>query len=333
MGVSTIGSQLNNLFLLQSLRQQLNNTQMQISTGKKGNMLSDLGGAGASSALSYRNSQSMLDGYMANLNVVKGRVSVMDKALANVADTARDTLTTLRTQLQSGQPFDAIMRDDANNALQNVMNKMNIKLDGRYLFSGSDVENPPHNNATALTSSVAGTITTLMGGGSFDKNDVLGDMRGITGNALGFSTSSLVSESISFRADDGRDIDYTVHAHQEGFNDILRGLATVANLPTPTNDLEKEQYWTLVNSAIDLLDQGAKAVDTYQGNLGSRSRIITDLLADHEDNSLTLKNFIGSIEDIDMADAATRLQQLQAQLQISYNVTASLKDLSLVNFL
>ena len=135
------------------------------------------------------------------------------------------------------------------------------------------------------------------------------------------------------RADDGRDIDYTVKAYNSGFSDVVRGLTLVSNLPAPTNDAEREKYWTLVSGAIDLLDRGAKQIDTDQGALGSRANTINNLISSHEDMSLTMENYIGSVEDVDIAEASTRLQQLQAQLQISYNVIASLKDLSLVNFL
>ena len=172
-----------------------------------------------------------------------------------------------------------------------------------------------------------------MAGGNFTADDVVNSMTSITGTNLGFSNSSLAADPLTVRADDGREIDYTVSAHDSGFRDVIRGLSLISNLPTPTNDAETSKYWTLVNGAIDLLDRGSRAVDTQQAILGGTSKQITNLLADHQDMSLTMENYIGSVEDVDIADASTRLQQLQAQLQISYQVTASLKDLSLVNFL
>jgi flagellar hook-associated protein 3 FlgL len=333
MSVSTIGSQLSNLYMLGLLRQKLNNTQAQVSSGKKGTMLSDLGGSGTSSALGYRNSQSMIESYINNLNTVKVRVSTMDKAMGNVAASARDTLTALRSQLQNGTPLDDITRNDAMENLQSVLAKLNIKVDGRYMFAGSDVGNAPLANDAALKTNVTNAISSLMSGGSFTKDDVVNSLTAITGTDLGFSSTSLAADNITVRSDDGRDLDYTVMAHNSGFRDILRGLTLVANLPKPTTDAETEKYWTLVNGAMDLLDRGAKQVDTAQAVLGGTTKQITTLLADHEDMSLTMDNYIGSVEDIDYADASTRLQQLQAQLQISYQVTASLKDLSLVNFL
>ena len=332
MSVSTVGSQLSNLYLLGTLRQQLNNVQAQISTGKKGTMLSDLGGASTSSALSLRNSQNLMKGYISNLNTVKTRISVMNQAMGNITETARDTLSMLRSQLQNFEPLDGIMRDNAQTNLQNVIAKLNTKLGDRYLFSGSDVNNAPLADPNALKNSTVGAINTLMLT-PFDKDDVLGGMGAINGTALGYDNGTLNSDNLTFRADDGRDIDYTVKASEGGFADILRGLSVVANLPTPTTDAEKEQYWTLVNGAIDMLDRGTRHVDSEQAILGSRTKSITTLLSDHEDNSLTLENFIGGVEDVDMADATMRLQQLQAQLQISYNITASLRNLSLVNYL
>lgn len=332
MSSSSIGSQLSNLYLLGLLRQKLNDTQAQISTGKKGNMLADLGGSGASSAISFRNSMSKISSYTSNLNTVKTRISTMDKAMQSVADTARDTLSMLRSQLQNQTPLDDITRNDAAENLRAVISRMNVTVDGRYLFAGSDIQNAPLSDESALQGNVSSAISSLMSG-SPSKDDVVNAMKGITGADLGYSSGSLAADPVTVRADDNREIDYTVMAHNSGFRDILRGLALVSNLPTPTTPEETEKYWSMVNGAIDLLDQGAKGVDNAQGVLGSRGRAVTDLLAEHEDMSLTMENYIGSVEDIDIADASTRLQQLSAQLQISYQVTASLKDLSLINFI
>ncbi|HEY1095654.1 MAG TPA: flagellin [Alphaproteobacteria bacterium] len=332
MSISTVGSQLSNLYILQMLRQQLNQTQERISTGKKGTMLSDLGGSGATNALAYRNSQTMLETYITNLNTVKARVTVMDKAMGSMTDTVRDVLSTLRSQVQDGAPYDEITRDQAQNALQDVVSKLNVKLGDRFLFSGSDIENAPMSDQSLLNSNVSSAISALMSG-TFDKDDATNALRGIAGADLGYSAGSLAAETVSFRADDGRDVDYTTMAHRAGFSDVLRGLAVISNLPTPTNEAETEKYWTLVNSAIDMLDQGARQIDNYQGALGSKANTITTLLESHQDDALTLENFIGDVEDIDTAEAATRLETLKAQLQISYNVTASLQDLSLANFI
>lgn len=332
MTISTLGSQLSNIHLLGMLRQKLNTVQAQASSGKKGFMLSDLGGSGSVSALGYRNGMNMVGTYIANLNVVKTRVTTMDKAMQNVADSARDTLTTLRKQIQSNEPFNDMNKAESAEGLRNILAKLNIKLNDRYLFSGSDIENPPMSDPSALNSNISSTISTLMAG-TPTKDDVIAALRGVAGNDLGFSTGSLSSDAVTFRADDGRDIDYTVRAHNDGFSDILRGMAVISNMPTPTTDAEKEKYWTVVNAAMDLLDQGARTIDSTQGKLGNQSKTITNLIATHEDMRLTMETYIGSVEDVDIADASTRLQQLQAQLQISYNITSSMKDLSLVNFI
>jgi flagellar hook-associated protein 3 FlgL len=333
MSVSSIGSHQSNLFILQMLRQEMNLTQERISTGKKGSMLSDLGGANATHVMSYRNTQTLMNGYISNLNTVKSRVSVMDKAMGNMAESARDVLSTLRKQVQTNDTNIELLRADAQSALDSVLNKLNVRLGDRYLFAGSDITNAPFGSTSDLAGNISAEIAALMGGGSFDKDDVVNAMRGVNGTALGFSNTSLAADKVTFRADDGRDLDYTVMAHRAGFSDVLRGLSIIANLPTPTNDAETQQYWTLVNGAMDLLDQGSRQVDHYQGTLGSTARSVTELLSAHEDNRLTMENFIGSVEDIDTAEAATKLELLKAQLQISYSVTASLNQLSLANYI
>jgi flagellar hook-associated protein 3 FlgL len=46
-----------------------------------------------------------------------------------------------------------------------------------------------------------------------------------------------------------------------------------------------------------------------------------------------LQTQIDNIEQVDLADASTRLTQLRTQLDASFHITASLSSLSLVDFL
>lgn len=329
---SNLGSQINNEFLLQVLRTRLNDTQRIIATGKKSDTIAELGSQGASNAISFRAKIDTLSGYTSNLNTAKPKLTVMDQAMNSIADDARSALNTLRSQLQGSTPSATILSGEATSKLQQVISQLNVQVNGQYQFSGDDLYNAPLSNASTLDTNIGGLISGFLSG-SPTASSVVSAARGVSGTNLGFSSTALSSGNVSFRADDNLDVDYTVRASQQGFADVLRGLSLIKNLPQPTTPTEQTNYWTVVSGAMQLLDEGSRAIDLYQGTLGTKAKLVDELLTQHREATGDYEIFVGNIEDADVAAAATQLQSLQSQLQASYSIIAQLKDLSLVNYL
>lgn len=332
MAISTIGKSLNEQFLLQRLRTELTNVQTQINTGKKGNTFSALDTAGASNSMAFRNSRNLLQSYVDSINIVRSRTEVMDSALLSVTESSRDVLTRLQSQLQDTDPETAIIRDEAQNQLEVVLQKLNTRFGDRYLFAGTDITNPPHDNAALLNTNFAAQVATWMGGAPTVAS-VVADANTFNDNALGYSGTLSAAGDVTVRADEGTDINYTVMANEEGLRDVVRGLAIVANLQNPTTPAEQDNFWTIVNGAMQLIDEGSRAIDVEIGILGNKSRQMDNLLIQHDESQGALEIFIGQVEDVDLADAVTRFNSLELQLQASYQVSSTVSQLSLVNFL
>lgn len=331
-GISNLGTLLSQRFLLAALRDQVDDTQRTISSGKKSTNLDGLGTMGASNAISFRNKNNLLDRYTENINGAKTKLTVQDAAFSAITADTRDMLSTLRSQLQQTSPKAAIIADQARQALASISAKLNEQVNGQYIFAGDDLYNAPYANTAAIN---AGTVAAnnLWLTGGITPAALVTTARGSTGTALGFSASVVTAGNVSFLADDKTTIDYTTKADSAGFSDIIRGLTILANLRQPTTATEQTNYWNIINGTITLLDAGAIAVDTDQGLLGNKAKLAENLLAQHSATKANFEEFIGTVEDADMADASTRFQALQSQMQMSYSVIAQLKDLSLVNYL
>jgi len=334
-GISDIGTRLSQQYLLSILQDKMNETQRQATTGKKSETINGLGPNGASVSVRLHAQTALLDTYTSNLNSAKTRLSVMDQSFSSITSSTTDMLATLREQLQDTTPKASIVSDAAKNALQNVLAQLNSQFNGRYLFAGDDTSNAPANNAAALNTSMSTLVAGWIAGtpSAPTAASVASAARGVVGTALGFSSTSLAAGSITVRGDDNVDVDLTVKANQSGFSDIVRGLSIIANLPQPTTAAEQTNYWAVVNGAISLLDGGNTAVTQTQGVMGGRANTVNALLTQHSQTQGAYEDFIGDVEDVDMADAATRLQSLQTQLQASYSVIGQTKNLSLVNYL
>src|SRR6201999_369020 len=62
---------------------------------------------------------------------------------------------------------------------------------------------------------------------------------------------------------------------------------------------------------------GSDQMTALDARLGVIQKNLDDTTAQHEKTGTTLDKFIGSVEDTDVADALTRLDSLQAQLEAS----------------
>jgi flagellar hook-associated protein 3 FlgL len=58
-----------------------------------------------------------------------------------------------------------------------------------------------------------------------------------------------------------------------------------------------------------------------------------ELLEEHQEQETFMLNFISDIEDVNMAEAITRVNNDQTALEVSYKLTSELSRLSLLNFI
>jgi len=125
------------------MRQQLDNLQIQLATGKKAQTLSDLG-PNRAVGIDLRQQVSRIDAYQNNITMVGVRLDVVDLALtrmSNIESEARkfaatDTVGENKINLITAQNYSTSQLDE-------VINLLNSKAAGRYLLAGSDTDDAP----------------------------------------------------------------------------------------------------------------------------------------------------------------------------------------------
>lgn len=331
-GVSDIGTRLSQQFILQVLRNQMAETERQVSTGKKSTTIAGLGPSGVSQSITLRGKFNMLETYTGNLSNAKMQYEVMDNTLLSMNDTARDVLSTLRKQVQGNVTGTTIITSVAESALTVIQDKLNTQFNGRFLFAGDDITNAPIADRALLNTNMSALVTGWMAG-TPTVNDIITDARAVVNTNLGYNNGTILSGSVTARIDDGTDTDMTLRASESGFPDILRSLSIIANLPQPTTQAEQDNYWTIVNGAISMLDAATTAVDQTQAVMGSRAKTVDDMILSHSLLKGNYEQLIGEVEDIDAAEAATKFQSLQARIETSYMLIAQMRNLNLTSFL
>jgi len=128
---------------VQRMRQQFDNLQMQLSSGKKAQTLSDMGSSRAIS-MELRQQVSRIDAFQNNIDLVGTRLDVLDLVLTRMNDiesearkfAATDTVGENRINLTTAQNY-------SNSQLDEVINLLNSDVAGRYMLAGSNTEKPP----------------------------------------------------------------------------------------------------------------------------------------------------------------------------------------------
>ena len=327
--ISNMGQSLHMRSLLASVREKIGSTQEQTITGMKSGSFGGLGTA-ALGSLSLRGQLASIDAYKAGIEQVIPRTQVMNDSMLKIAQVARDMVAEAAKYPRNDAVPVSLVNEMARNAMGIVQQQLNSQIGGRYLFAGTDVGTGPMADPQAIGTSLQPFLADFAAG-NIDADAVLAGVNGITGTAAGYSAALGTTGAVTVRADENYDIDYTILADAPGFQDVMRGLSILQNIElTPGN---REEFWNLVDRATALIDKGARGVDHESAKLGAKMKIMDDVLVRHEQSAGIAQRFLGNIEEVDIADAITRLQTLQTQLQAAYETMGMLRQMSLVNYL
>ena len=101
------------------------------------------------------------------------------------------------------------------------------------------------------------------------------------------------------------------------------------------NDLEqRDSYRALTSRAGQVLNfTGTQSVESIVTNLGLAASTLSHTQDRHDATMATANEILGDIQNADAYEVGVKLTTLQTQLQASYQVTAMLSELSLVNYM
>ncbi len=88
-----------------------------------------------------------------------------------------------------------------------------------------------------------------------------------------------------------------------------------------------------ITQAGERIETFSAEVNRIQGIVGARSQAMRAKLTQTQDATQTTQLFLSQVEDLDFAEAVTRMQSLSTQLQASFQVGSLMNNLSLLNFL
>lgn len=285
-------------------------------------------------------------------------------------DPLTTTVETTQVGMTSDEPDTDFktLQQLADKIYEFVFDLLNTKDGDRYLFGGAETLTPPVANAGTLDSAISSLITQWKAGGITtdalvddlkDRTATAGNADALTDTIVGYSPALSAGNAgrVFVRVQESAEIDYTALANDQAFRDMLvavsyfrnenlppiadtyippnayPGVPDVQGAPGATMEEMKDNFYQVFNEIVGMVNHAIDAMDQVSFNLENSRARITEIKISHEEDKNILLSTISDVEDVDVNEAAVKLNALQVQLQSSFAVTAMMNQFSLVNFL
>jgi flagellar hook-associated protein 3 FlgL len=279
---------------------QLAKTQLQLASGKRINAPSD-DPTGSAQLLGISEVVQVTGQYQKNINHVRGRLELEDTALGSIGDAlqrARE-LTVQALNDTNGPDDRAGIAQEVRQLMDEVTGLANRKdATGEYLFGGFQGQNAP------FSSNGVGTFT--YAGDQGRRQLQVGPARTIPDG------------------DSGLDVFMKIPAGGGGFEDVFSTLYKLAT------DLEADAPNP---ASLDQLDAAMNHLLGVRATTGARLNAVESQESINNALLEQLETTRSSIEDLDYAEAASRLSQQSVTLQAAQQAFVRVQGLSLFNFL
>jgi flagellar hook-associated protein 3 FlgL len=305
--VSTSGNYSSILQNLMNAQQKQVEAGNQVSSQKNGQNLKDYA-KNAETLTAMLSTQSRLQVYQQQNNVITDKLALQDSSLNQVGDAAAASRQAIADALASGDG--SSLMQSLGGQFANAVQGLNTQSDGKYLFAGGQINTQPVSAAQMSDLTAPGAVVS-----DFFHNDNYKAQAKVD-DATSVTTGVLASDVgtgllTGFQA---------IQAFQEGASGPFSGKLTPAQITFLTGQL----------AAFDAVRSNITLMTAQNGQSQAQvADVKTNLTA--RDN--TLSGMIGDITDVNMADAVSRLTLAGTAVQAAAQVFQTLQASSLVNIL
>ncbi len=137
------------------------------------------------------------------------------------------------------------------------------------------------------------------------------------------------SNKLSVRIGDDMTVEYGVTADDSAFEKLIRALYTVKNANVTPGNIDRATLENALGLAVEAIGE----LPVIVSEIGANRLTLQNFKNRHEDFLVFTQETVSQIENVDVAEAISRLSSEQLLLEASYTLIAQLRQLSLANFL
>lgn len=353
--LSTMASLLEGQQNVAKLTAKVQQVGQELSTGLRANVYADLGQA-ATFTLQLRSQMDQTDAFITSNNLLGNKMQVISTSLGTVHDSAQGVLSAALANLSSPGDTASTLQQQAKAALDQITAALNTSYGGEYLFSGTSTDSPPVQGFTQASASTGQSpqdaLTAVVGTGPTSAADAATKAADL--DAV-FSSTYSANPALNYEGTfyngapatdssgnpnprqtaviaQGQTITYGVQANDPAIRNVLEGLGMLASTDA-SKITDQGAYQAWMKAAVAKLSSGVDGVTQAQSSLGSQQQLVDQTGTSQSTMKDVLNTRILGYEAVDPYTAASQLQALQNQLNATYQATAQLGQLSILNYL
>lgn len=331
---------------LMKVQQQLADAQKEMTTGRHADVGATLGYR-TGQTISLRQEHSRLNTIIETNSTVSGRLKSTQSTLQNLVDTAQDFLGQLLGSRVGGASALGV-KTEAQSRLDGFLDTMNMAYGDGYLLAGVNTDVKPLTDyfdtpTPANRQAVAAAFFAEFGITQSDpaaQNISAADMQTFLDTTFAdlfddpsWSTdwSSASSQNMRSRISTSELVETSTNANEDAFRKLAKAYTMVADLGV--ENLSQPAFEAIINQALADVSDAIKSLGELQSRLGTVQQRVADANDKMKLQIDILTTHVGSLEGVDPNEAATRVDQLLTQIEISYALTARIMGLSILNYL
>ncbi|GGK19405.1 hypothetical protein [Salinarimonas ramus] len=327
------------------MRKSAETLERQMATGKRSDTYSGLGFERRAS-LDLRARLSAYESYGDTITSADLRLKVMMSSVEGLEKIASKTRSAAMEPLSgivdaTGTPQEAAL---ARNNLAFAVEILNSDVNGRYVFAGRASDTRPMEAYQEIFTDLRAAVAAIVP----DPTDPDAIITAVTNYFDGANWRPAGSEStpalgtpaaetadarasVTARVDEGQSVAIGARVDEPGFRNLLISLGALA--AADETQMTQEDYAALSARVADLLSPSHPQPRDIAMDLGRAQASIAAVKERQEASSSLLREALDDVELVSTEEAAVSLLNLQTRLQASFQTTAILSRLSLVNYL
>lgn len=278
--------------------------QIEIASGKRAQFYSSIS-TQSSELVNVERSVARTTQFNRNIDTALTRLGVMESSVGTMVQRATEVLSIMSSAMSGENISDVPLEEFASTFLAEAESLLNTQHEDRYLFAGSQTNNPAVDLSDPAYTPQAGLPGLFTADTGYYQGDTL---------------------QLSVRTAETFETTYGVTADEPAFEQMLRALSYMDYAGANQDGAVLEQAYTMMKSAVDGLSD-------IRGRIGASSKVLESAKNGHEDYLTYATNLVSTLEDVDVAEATTRLAQDEVQLQASYLSLSRLSEMSLLQYL
>jgi flagellar hook-associated protein 3 FlgL len=325
---------------------QLTSVMTEMSTGEYANLGLQLGDQ-SGYELSLKEQVGQLQTLTTGNSVVSTNLSTAQNALSAIQTTAQTTLDNLAGSTQDANS-DVLLQDMGQSGLQSLINGANTTSGDQYVFGGINSAVAPMADYYSTPASAAktaidqafqttfGVLPTDPGTANISALDVQGFLSGpfaalFQGASWSTDWSSASSVNTSAEVAPGQTVTTSTNANQPGFQQFAQAYAMLSEFGGSALSSDAQQ--AVATAASSLLSQGVNSMINVRAGLGSTQSVVTNATNSMSSQLTILQDQIGDLDNVNTTATAAEITSLTNQIQMAYELSSRLQQLSLAQYL